>query len=166
MSVWYAHIVAGQRKDIPPSKIFQFRKVLRGTNTPPVWYEELCLKWPKASQLVWAPDEKLYALCVEAEAAQASPQHSWHGLPLCQSHLIYKPFEASLWTAMRQLTTKAVDMSTLISNLSEIEPLGPVHVRGISILFRIGFLDICALLDNRRCADGNPKCSFPAQHPC
>jgi hypothetical protein len=135
MSVWYAHIVAGQRKDILPSKVFQFCMVLQGTNTPPVRYKELCLKWPEVSQLVWVLDKKLYALHVEAEATQASLQHSWHGLPLCWSHLIYKPFEASLRTAMQQLTTKAVNMSTLISNLSEIERLGPVHVRGISILF-------------------------------
>jgi hypothetical protein len=140
MSVWYAHIIAGQRKVIPPSKVFQFCMVLRGTSNPPAWYEELCVRRPESSQLVWALDEKLYTLRVEAEAAQASPQPSWHGLPLCRSHLIYEPFEASLRTAMRQLTTKAVDMSTLIFNLSEMERLGPVHVRGVSMLLHIFLL--------------------------
>jgi hypothetical protein len=49
-------------------------------------------------------------------------------LPICRSHLIYKPFEFSFRTAMRHLGTKEIDMATLVSTLLGIERLGPVHV--------------------------------------
>jgi hypothetical protein len=98
-----------------------------------VRYEELCERRPDVCQLTWSPDEKLYALRVQSEATHVVPQPSWHGLPLCRAHLIYEPFEHALQGGMRRLTTRDIDMSTLVSSLLEIERLGPVHVRGLKV---------------------------------
>ncbi|KAG8789236.1 hypothetical protein FRC12_013729 [Ceratobasidium sp. 428] len=132
LEAWYLHLLAGQSGQLSESAIFQFSCVDVKNQDAPLCYDVYCRDEPRASQVKYTPESKLYALQTSQGSDNAESKASWHGLPLARTHHRYQPFDERTAADLRDLNTSDCSMSKLVDLTIKMESLGPVHTTEVS----------------------------------
>ncbi|KAG8725938.1 hypothetical protein FRC11_001128, partial [Ceratobasidium sp. 423] len=108
-------------------QVFRFCQVSIGRNKGFLDYPQPIRSCLDACNLVWSPEEKLYAKKVQNIAEDARNQTSWNDLPLARTHLVYTPFSDNVRHAMSKGCLPHYRTKEMVSLLFEMEKYGPVH---------------------------------------
>ncbi|KAG8749756.1 hypothetical protein FRC11_011069, partial [Ceratobasidium sp. 423] len=82
LEMWYSWLLASQSGCLRNEQVFRFCWVSIGQNKGFLDYPQPIRSRPDVCNLVWSPEEKLYAKKVQNIAEDARNQTSWNDLPL------------------------------------------------------------------------------------
>jgi hypothetical protein len=125
---WYSWVIDGQTNKLREEQVFRFAQVSQGRNKDPLDYPGAIKSRPSACNLVWSPQEKLYAIKVQDMAQESEHQTSWNDLPLARTHLVYRPFSEKVEFAMSRGCLPEYETAEMVLLLREMEDHGPAHV--------------------------------------
>ncbi|KDN41895.1 hypothetical protein RSAG8_07112, partial [Rhizoctonia solani AG-8 WAC10335] len=126
---WYQWLVSSQEGRLAPEQVFQFAVVEVRPGSDILVFSEPITTRPPRCQLVWTPEEKLYALRMDKEAEDAQSKPEWKELPLARSRMIYEPFEATMRALISTGCLDEYQTAAIATSVFEMERYGPIHTR-------------------------------------
>jgi hypothetical protein len=135
LDLWKAHILAGQRGEIPESSVFYWRVLPHRRNETPKVIEEPTRSLCPGARVQWTVNELLYADKLRLPVASRLPpeQSLWNGLPQARTSHIYAVYSVDLFQALLSLHEKDTDFCSLVKEVAQMEHQGPIHVSSITI---------------------------------
>jgi hypothetical protein len=142
---WKAHILAGQRGQIPENNIFAWRILPRPRNEPPKLIEYPTRSLYPGASVRWTPNELLYAqkMRLPVEPPSTLRESTWNELPLARTSHVYAVYTIDLFQALLSLHEKDTALCSLVKEVAQMEQQGPIHV-SIVEMRRLQLIESCA----------------------
>ncbi|KEP45479.1 hypothetical protein V565_269020, partial [Rhizoctonia solani 123E] len=125
--LWYHWLISGQEGRLAPQQEFQFSVIDQHAGCNPLIYSEPIISCPKDCQLVWTPEEKMYALRLQKETEEGHSKQGWKELPLARLRLVFEPFTASMRTLISMGCLEEYQTGPLTTAAFDLERYGPIH---------------------------------------
>jgi hypothetical protein len=129
---WYFWLINSQANKLQEEQNFCFAQVSQGQNKDPLNYPSAIKSRPSACNLVWSPQEKLYAIKVQGTSQETKNTTSWNNLPLAWTHLVYRPFSQKVEFAMSRGCLPEYETAEMVVLMREMEDHGPAHVSALN----------------------------------
>jgi hypothetical protein len=127
---WKAHILAGQRGQIPESSVFAWQVLPRPWNEPPKLVEHPTRALYLGASIQWTPNKLLYVKKMQLPVSPSSTpvQSTWNDLLLARTSHVYAVYTVDLFQALLSLHKKDHALCSLVKEIAQMEQQGPIHV--------------------------------------